>query len=106
MTPTCADAWPTMTSTVLYGQPGKEKRNTKVYERPETKRKAMDDCQEGRGGQPGSSVPESESDQVKSHTDSLPATSVPFVGHPRPGRKGPIQVQGRPVTSLLRGFLL
>ena len=53
----------------------------------------MDDCQESEGCQPRSSVPESKPDQVKSHTDSLPATSMPFAGHPRPGRKGAIQVQ-------------
>jgi len=45
--------------------------------------------QEGNGSQPRSCTPESRSNQVESHTNSLPATSVSFVGHPRPGRKSP-----------------
>jgi hypothetical protein len=55
----------------------------------EQKRKAMDNCREGKGGPTGLPVPESKSNQVESHSNSLPATSVPFAGHPRPGQQGP-----------------
>ena len=63
----------------------KGKKSTSVCEQ---KRKAMLNCQEANGSQLRSCIPESTSNQVESHTNSLPTISV-SCGHPRPGGKTP-----------------